>query len=62
MLSVLEQTTNLTRAAMEHGIIRKYLSDLDLVVTLSENSFFKPIRRVKSATLISMMDGLNIDD
>ena len=48
LLAVLRQTIDWTRAAMETGVVRKCLSDPDLVIDLQTNSMFRPIRRAKS--------------
>ena len=62
LLSVLQQTIDLTRAAIERGLIRGCRSDPELMINLSRNALFKPVRRVLSASFTALMGGLNIDD
>ena len=60
LLAVLRQTIDWTRAAMETGVVRKCLSDPDLVIDLQTNSMFRPIRRAKSVSFCKLFETLNI--
>ena len=62
LIQVLQQTLELTKAALEKGIIRGCRSDPELVLNLSRNALYKPVRRIQSALFTEMMRGLNIDE
>ena len=61
LLKILRQTLELTRAAVERGVIRMCMSDPDLRQPLLTNIFCGAYRRVKSFSLSEEMRDLNID-
>ena len=61
LLKILKQTLELTRAAIERGVIRMCLSDPDLRQPLNTNIFRGAYRRARSFSLSEEMKNLNID-
>ena len=61
-VQVLQQTLELTKAALERGIIGGCRNDPELVLNLSRNALYKPVRRIQSMSFTEMMGGLNIDE